>query len=198
MRRREFLGSAAALAASPAWALIPAGGVDVQLTTGQGAITVHLFSVQAPNTSANFLAYVDRNLYDGGAIYRAMRRPPDAGLIQGGARPDAAGAIAPIMHEPTTRTGLTHKDGTISLARRAPGTATSDFFICVGDETYLDANPAAAGDNLGFAAFGQVTAGMDVVRRILALPTGSSAEAPEMAGQMLHPPVPILNVRRIG
>ncbi len=201
MNRRHLLASgAAALAASPAIALIQAGGVDVEMVTGKGTVRLHLATEQAPVTSGNFLAYVDRGFYDRSSLYRAMRlsAAPPSGLIQGGARADAAGAIAPIVHEPTTKTGLTHKDGAISLARLAPGTATSDFFICVGDNSYLDANPDAPGDNLGFAAFGHVTDGMDVVREILALPTTTRPDNPAMAGQMLDPPVSILTIRRLG
>lgn len=203
-RRDVLAATLGAIAASPARALIVAGGVDILMTTGQGAIALHLFTEQAPITSANFLDYLDRHLYDGGSIYRAMRLPPAAaggsptGLVQGGARPDAAGAIGPITHEPTTKTGLSHRNGTISLARLAPGTATSDFFICVGDAGYLDAHPDAAGDNLGFAAFGQVTRGMDVVHRILGLPTITLPDNPGMAGQMLSPPVPIVRIERAG
>jgi len=84
----------------------------------------------------------------------------------------------------------------VSLARRAQGTATSDFFICVGDSSYLDADPKAPGDNAGFAAFGQVVEGMDVVKTILTLPTSPTAGSPEMKGEMLKPPVPILTMRR--
>ncbi|MGI9168563.1 MAG: peptidylprolyl isomerase, partial [Caulobacteraceae bacterium] len=89
-----------------------------------------------------------------------------------------------------------NRKGILPLPRRAPGTATSDFFICVGDAPYLDADPKASGDNLGFAAFGHVVDGMDVVRAILALPTSPTAGDPDMAGQMLNPPVPIVGARR--
>jgi peptidyl-prolyl cis-trans isomerase A (cyclophilin A) len=172
----------------------------VNLRTGQGLIVLELFADKAPITSANFLAYVDARLYDGATIYRALHTPgaPTTGLIQGGARLDPARAIAPIAHESTRQTGLSHKDGALSLARRAPGTATSDFFICVGDAPYLDADPGAPGDNLGFAAFGHVADGMDIARRILALPTSPTAGGPDMAGQMLDPPVPIVSARRAG
>ena len=162
-------------------------------------IVLELYADKAPITAANFLRYVDARLYDGATIYRALRTPgaPLTGLIQGGARLDPAHPVAPIAHEATTQTGLSHKDGTLSLARRAPGTATSDFFICVGDAPYLDADPKAPGDNLGFAAFGHVTSGMDIVRNILALPTSPTAGGPDMAGQMLDPPVPIVSARRV-
>jgi len=88
-------------------------------------------------------------------------------------------------------------DGTVSIARNAPGTATSDFFICIGDAPYLDATPAGTGDNLGFAAFGRVVQGMEVAKTILALPTPGKAINPVMKGQILDPPVPITSARRI-
>ena len=205
LRRRGFLAGAGVLAAWPIWAQTSAsqtsaGTVGVDLQTGQGLIVLELFAAKAPITSADFLAYVDDHLFDGATIYRALRTPgaPNTGLIQGGSRLDPARPIAPIAHESTRQTGLSHKDGVLSLARRAPGTATSDFFICVGDAPYLDADPSAPGDNLGFAAFGRVAAGMEIVRRILALPTSPTAGAPDMAGQMLDPPVPILSARRSG
>ncbi len=202
--RRLFLGGALAAGLAP-WrrrsaSQTAAANPRVELQTGQGLIVLELFADKAPITSADFLRYIDAGLYDGATIYRALRTQgaPTTGLIQGGARLDPAHPIAPIAHESTTKTGLSHKDGTVSLARRAPGTATSDFFICVGDDPYLDADPTQPGDNLGFAAFGHVLAGMDVVRRILALPTSPTLGAPEMAGQMLDPPVPILSARREG
>jgi len=199
LKRRDVLAAAGALAAWQAWSQPAPGIVRVDLTTGAGLVVLELYADKAPITAANFLRYVDARLYDGATIYRALRTPgaPLTGLIQGGARLDPAHAIAPIAHEPTTKTGLSHKDGTLSLARRAPGTATSDFFICVGDAPYLDADPNASGDNLGFAAFGRVAAGMDIVRAILALPTSPTAGGPDMAGQMLDPPVPIVSARRV-
>ncbi len=213
MRRRDLLAAAAAAtipgrsawgratlpltAATPGSA--PGENPRVRLETGQGVILLQLFADKAPLTAADFLRYVDAGRYDGSTIYRALKAAaePPSGLIQGGARFDPAHPIAPVAHEPTSQTGLTHKDGTLSLARRAPGTATSDFFICVGDAPYLDADPKAPGDNLGFAAFGQVIDGMDVARKILVLPTSPTAGAPDMAGQMLDPPVSIVTARRI-
>ena len=109
---------------------------------------------------------------------------------------DPAKLFPPIAHESTTQTGLSHQDGTISMARYAPGTATADFFICAGPAPYLDANPGAPGDNAGYAAFGQVVEGMDVVRAIMALPTNGVALNPAMQGQILSPPVAIVTMRR--
>ena len=106
--------------------------------------------------------------------------------------------MPPIAHEPTTKTGLKHTDGTISLARYAPGTATCDFFICIGDQPSLDADPTQSGDNQGFAAFGHVTAGADVARKILAAPVSLTAGEGVMKGQMLDPEVAILTARRSG
>ncbi|MBO9710473.1 MAG: peptidylprolyl isomerase [Caulobacter sp.] len=212
--RREFLALAGMLAAfpaaaqstpeapvqtAPAPAPAPAGPppVRVALETGEGRIVIELATAQAPITTANFLRYVDRKLYDKATFFRASRAPSavEYGLIQGGLQ--GIGALPPIAHEPTTKTGLKHVDGTVSIARTAPGTATSDFFICVGDAPYLDADPAAPGDNLGFAAFGRVVEGMDVVKKILALPTPGKAINPVMKGQILDPPVPIKSARRV-
>ena len=202
MRRREVLIGGAVLAAGPVWAqapeAAPPANPKVVMQTGQGTITLELYADKAPLSTANFLRYVDAKRYDGATIYRVLHTPgdPTTGLVQGGAKFDPAHPIAPIAHEPTTQTGLAHKDGTISLARRAPGTATSDFFICVGDAPYLDADPKAPGDNLGFAAFGHVVDGMDVARKILALPLSPTAGAPDMVGQMLDPVVPIVAAHR--
>ena len=109
---------------------------------------------------------------------------------------DPTKLFPPIAHESTTVTGLKHLDGTLSMARFAPGSATSDFSICCGDAPYLDAHPEAPGDNLGYAAFGQVVEGMEVARAILALPTTGAALNPAMQGQMIDPPVRILSARR--
>lgn len=201
--RREILIGAGLLAAFPAAAQVappaPAAKppVHVAIDTPQGRIVIELAVAQAPLTTANFLRYVDRKLYDKATFFRASRAPGavDYGLIQGGLQ--GIGALPPVAHEPTSQTGLKHVDGTISIARTAPGTATSDFFICIGDAPYLDANPAGAGDNLGFAAFGRVVQGMDVAKKILALPTPGKAINPVMKGQILDPPVPITSARRI-
>lgn len=198
LQRRTFLAGAGALAASPA--LAATGLVHVKLTTPVGAITLALNQGKAPITVANFLRYTDTKRYDGATFYRASRpkgyTADDYGSIQGGLQNDPAKVMKPIGHEPTTRTGLSHTDGAISMGRFAPGSATSDFFICIGDNTYLDANPKAKGDNLGFAAFGYVVEGMDVVRKILVKPRDPNAGVGVMKGEMLKPPVKILSARR--
>ena len=194
--RRRLLAAAGALASSPAWA--QAGGTRVQLLTDQGKILVELADEKAPITVANFLRYVDARRMDGAVFYRASRAPgaPTVGLIEGGVK-DASKLFPPIAHESTLTTGLRHVDGTLSMARFAPGTAVSDFTICCGAAPYLDAHPDASGDNLGYAAFGQVIEGMDVVRAILAMPTAGVAQNPVMQGQILDPPVSILSAVRL-
>ncbi|HEX3406665.1 MAG TPA: peptidylprolyl isomerase [Caulobacteraceae bacterium] len=209
MRRRGFLATAAALAAGPVFgqgaASGPASGaaagvVTVQLVTGLGPIVLELRGDRAPITTANFLSYVDQKRLDGAAFYRAAHYEgqPSEGLVQGGlsgSHPERA--LPPIANEGTTQTGLRHTDGVISMARYAPGSATAEFFICVGANTQLDANPAASGDNLGFAAFGRVVQGMDVVGRIWTAPTSPTAGEGVFRGQMLDPPIPIVRAARL-
>jgi len=172
--------------------------VRVALQTSEGPIVLELEKERAPVTTANFLRYIDQKRLDGTVFYRAMKLTPagDYGLIQGGTQGNPKRALPGIVHEPTTKTGLGHVDGTISMARGAPGSATGDFFITVGALTSLDANPAQPGDNLGFAAFGHVVEGMDVVRRIMSAPTSPTAGEGAMKGQMLAAPVRILTARR--
>jgi peptidyl-prolyl cis-trans isomerase A (cyclophilin A) len=195
--RRTLLTSTAALAASHALAQAPAGKPKVIVQTDHGTIVLTLEAEKAPITAGNFLRYVDTGRYDGSTIYRASRAGGTGpiGLIEGGLQNDPNKLLPPIAHESTLTTGLRHTDGTISMARYAPGTATADFFICVGPASYLDADPNASGDNAGFAAFGTVVEGMDVVRAILALPTNGVARNPVMQGQILDPPVAILSMR---
>jgi peptidyl-prolyl cis-trans isomerase A (cyclophilin A) len=194
--RRRLLAAAAALAASPAWAQ-PAR-TRVRLETDKGVILAELADDKAPITVANFLHYVDTGRMDGAVFYRASRAPgaPTIGFIEGGVK-DPRKLFPPIAHESTLDTGLKHLDGSLSMARFAPGTAVSDFSIFSGDAPYLDAHPEAPGDNLGYAVFGQVIEGMDVVRAILALPTTGVAQTPAMQGQIIDPPVVILSARRV-
>jgi peptidyl-prolyl cis-trans isomerase A (cyclophilin A) len=198
--KRTLLAGLASAAAAPAIAQAPATAAAprVELTTALGVITVELAAGKAPITAANFLRYVDAGRFDGAEFYRAMTlgAAPPAGLIQGGLYGDPGKAFAPIAHESTLLTGLRHKDGVISMARYAPGTAASEFFICIGDIPSLDADPTASGDNQGFAAFGQVVNGMDTARKILASPVSRTAGEGAMVGQMLSPPIAIIRARR--
>lgn len=211
MKRRDVLTVLGGLTAAPGLAsaqilnLAPApivpgpGDVVVALETILGPIVIALKVKQAPLTTANFLRYVDEKRYDGASFWRSAKAnsPVDYGLIEGGLQGDTRKLLAPVAHEPTSQTGLRHVDGTVSLARTAPGTGDSDFFICVGEAPYLDANPAGEGDNLGFAAFGQVIKGMEIVHKILNLPTPGVATNPVMKGQILDPSVPITSARRV-
>ncbi|HVY33464.1 MAG TPA: peptidylprolyl isomerase [Caulobacteraceae bacterium] len=200
-RRTLLAGAFAAATALPARVRAQGGGdlVKVLIATDKGDILAGLEEGKAPITCANFLRYVDAARYDGASIYRAVQAPgaPDVGLIEGGID-DPRKLYPPIAHESTALTGLKHLDGTLSMARDAPGTAASDFFVCAGPASYLDANPAATGDNAGYAAFGRVLQGMEIVRTILALPTTGLARNPSMQGQILDPPVRILAMKRTG
>ena len=174
----------------------------VRLETDAGTIVLQLDGRHAPVTTANFLAYVDQHKFDGITFYRASRTPhrTGQGFIQGGIRRNAMLALPPIAHEPTIRTGLRHVDGTISMARLEPGSAMGDFFIVAGAMPSMDAGrrrPSSGNaDDQGYAAFGRVTEGMDVVRRILAAPTVANAGAGAMRGQMLERPVTIVRAVR--
>ena len=195
--RRRLIAAGGLILAAPQSALAAAAKPRVAIKTPRGVIVVELEPRKAPLTVANFLRYVDAKSYDGGSFFRAARTPGVAkdGTLVGA--PDAkVRPFPPIAHESTTKTGLKHLNGTISLGRFATGTATSNFFICVGDQPYLDANPAAKGDNLGYAAFGRVVQGMPVVEKILSLPTNGETKFKDQRGQWLKPPVPITTMRR--
>jgi len=169
----------------------------VTLATSEGDIVLELETQRAPVTAANFLRYVDERRLDGTTFYRAMRLGEGSGLVQGGVR-EAQRLFPPIAHESTAQTGLSHVDGAISMARLAPGTAQADYFIVVGPQPGFDARPGAGGDDQGFAVFGRVVEGMDIVRRILAAPTSPTEGEGVMRGQMLAPQIRILSARRGG
>ena len=169
--------------------------VKVTLQTAQGPIVLELEKERAPVTATNFLKYVDGKRLDGATIYRAVKVQEGFGLIQGGLRNDPKKILPKIAHEPTSRTGLTHTSGTVSMARAAPGSATMDFFITVGDQPSMDADPKQPGDNLGYAAFGHVVEGMELVKSVLAAPTNPGGPA-GMEGQMLAQPIRIVTARR--
>ena len=173
----------------------------VVLTTEFGTIELTLDGAHAPISTANFLRYVDSRRFDGISFYRAMHLAwgdQPNGLLQGGLR-DPRRLFPPIAHEPTSQTGLSHTAGALSMARNAPGTATADFSIMLSDLTSLDANPASSDPEAqaGYAVFGRVTAGMDVVRKIWDSPISQTLGEGSMRGQMLEAPVKILTARRM-
>ncbi len=142
------------------------------IRTEIGDILVSLYLEKAPVTSLNFLRYIDANLFDNTCFYRVVRldnQPNDSVLIeviQGGRYKEEDNGFPPIVHETTRMTGIRHRNGTISMARIKPGSATSEFFICIGDQPELDFGGRRNPDRQGFAAFGRVIKKMDVVRRI--------------------------------
>lgn len=182
--------------APPVTAVNPQGLVRVALTTSLGVIVLELDTKHAPITANNFLRYVDQKRLDGTGFYRAMKLGGGQGLIQGGPSNDPKRILKPIAHEPTNVTGLSHKAGAISMARWAPGTATCDFSILLSDMPSLDANPSASGDNAGYAVFGRVVEGMDVVKKIYEAPISATKGEGVMKGQMIEAPVKILTARR--
>jgi len=171
--------------------------VNVALRTTRGDIHIALDAEHAPVSGKNFLRYVDAKRFDGADFYRAVKIDEEGkyGLVQGGLKGNPKRVFKPIAHESPRVTGLSHLDGAISMARLDPGTATADFFFVVGDLTALDGQPE--GDEVGYAVFGHVTDGMDVVRDILAQPRSLDAGEGAMKGQMLASPVKILSARRI-
>jgi peptidyl-prolyl cis-trans isomerase A (cyclophilin A) len=190
----------------------------IHIDTAIGTISVDINETAAPLTSANFLGYVDAGFYDGGIFHRVVttennsnanlkaerigegidpsadrtKLPNDAisiEVIQGGIDPARSSELGePVPLERTVITGLNHLDGVISMARLTPDSAVSDFFICINDQPSLDFGGMRNPDGQGFAAFGTVTEGMDVVRTIQAQPAD---------GQSLQPPVAITSIRRI-
>ncbi len=176
--------------------------VSVAMTTELGVIEIELDAKHAPITSANFLRYVDQHRFDGIVFYRSMHlswgTPPN-GLIQTGVQGNPKRLLAPIAHEPTSLTGIRHTVGALSMARYAPGTATGDFSILLSDMEGLDADAKASDPELvaGYAAFGHVVGGMDVVRRIWDAPRSETKGDGVMKGQMIERPVRVLTVRRV-
>lgn len=190
--RRVFLASLAALSISAA----PVGPavVRVRLVTAAGNVMLALDAKRAPGTVANFMRYVDDGRFEGTAFYRAARRKGDArfGLVQGGIGTDARRILPVVPLERTDRTGIRHLSGTISLAHGLdPDSGAGNFSIMVGDNPSLDASRTSP----GFAAFGKVVGGMDVVRRMLAMPTGGGRGV--MRGQMILKPVRIIRAERL-
>lgn len=170
----------------------------VVLETDLGNITIELYTRQAPLTANNFLAYIDSGKYDGLAMfYRTVKidNQPSNNIkievIQAGFLHDSLiekYQFDPIIHESTQKTGIKHLDGTVSMARVEPGTASSEFFICIGSQPELDWGGKRNPDGQGFAAFGRVVEGMDVVAKIHQLPDTS---------QYLQSPVIIRKTARL-
>lgn len=174
--------------------------VNIVISTSEGDIEIELFMEQAPITAGNLLKLVDGEHLDGGSFYRVVTYENDNGnpkieVIQGGLG-DAESPLDPIGHETTQQTGILHTDGVISMARGDVGTASSEFFICIGDQPGLDHGNSRNADMQGFAAFGKVVNGMDVVRRINGLPANASSDSDYTKGQILAEPVVISSVRR--
>ena len=186
----------ALLALGPAPEASPSPGTArVLIQTLRGDIVVEVDTARAPVTAANFLRYVDARLYDGARFHRTVRPGNQPGaatpieVIQAGVNPARVpNGFPPIPLERTSVTGLRHLDGAISMARDGPDTATSDFFICIGNQPALDYGGKRNADGQGFAAFGRVVKGMPVVRRIHRAPAD---------GQHLTPPIVIRSVRRL-
>ena len=167
--------------------------VRVALDTDKGRIVLALDQVRAPVTTANFLKYVEAGRFDGEGFYRAFKYGA-GGIVQGGITSDARKLYPPIAHEPTSLTGLKNTAWTIAMANSGPGTARSDFFIMTTDIPAFDAK----GAEIGFAAFGKVVEGQEVVKAILAAPVSPSKGEGPMKGQMLEPMVKIVKAERLG
>jgi len=164
--------------------------VPVAIDTSRGRIVIGLDRLHAPVTTANFLTYVDTHKYDGETFYRAMPYGDGGGLIQGGISSDARKLNKPIAFESTDKTGLSNTAGAIAMAAAAPGKAQADFFIMTTDISGFDGPD-------GYAAFGRVIEGMDVVKAIFASPVSPTKGDGALKGQMLDPPVKILKVARV-
>lgn len=171
------------------------GTVEVAIDTELGVIEVEIDVAKAPRTAGNFLRYVDEGHYHGGQFHRTVtpeNQPANAvkiEVVQASVSRDQEGkGFGSIALERTTISGLAHRDGTLSMARDEAATATSSFFICIGDQPELDFGGKRNPDGQGFAAFGRVTKGMDVVRKIQTSPHEE---------QRLTPPIPIRSVKRI-
>ena len=190
-------------APAPAAAPTPAPALPrVKIDTTAGSFTVEIEVKKAPITAANFLHYVDQKKLDGITFYRTVKVADKFGFVQFGTNGDPKRTLPPIKHEPTTITGLKHLNGTLSTARLAPGSARGDFTISVGDQPSFDADPTRPDDathtNLGYAAFGRVVDGMDVVLKIMDAPVDPIATVRgSFKGEVPAAPVKVLSARRV-
>lgn len=183
------------------WVILACSQTDsskpiVIIETAYGDIEVELYANKAPKTVAAFLSYVDSDFYNKANFYRVLNgdnqpsNAPKSELIQGGiwkAKNRVAAQQKGIEHEPTNQTGILHKSGTISLARTTPGTASTEFFICVGDEPGLDYGGENIADKQGYAAFGKVIKGMEIVLKVY---------RQHEVDQYFDPPITIFSIKR--
>lgn len=175
-RRRSWRRLAVAALLTAPFTLQAQANPKVRIDTDAGPIVVEVYQDKAPITAANFMRYVSEQRYDGGAFYRVvtMKNQPTSPVkievIQGGIDMDTTKRLPAIGHETNDKTGIKHLDGIISMARGAPGSASSEFFFCIGPQPELDFGGKRNPDGQGFAAFGKVTQGMDIVRRIQQMP----------------------------
>lgn len=189
LRTARLLALTALLAAAPTAAFAAPTTTDVAIRTSAGTIVVRLDAARAPVTVRNFLHYVDTHAYDNATFYRTVRRATEPQsrieVIQGGLK-EPSPMIKPIPLEPTSKTGLHNVDGTIAMARTAdPNSASTEFFIDIGDDRFLDAGGPLGP---GYAAFGKVIRGMNVVHKIHTAPAN---------GETLTPPIKIVSITRV-
>lgn len=210
LSKRGFIIAVASLAAACTSAPLAEkasqkSATTIVMTTDYGPIEIALDMENAPVTAANFLAYVDAGAFDGAYFYRTVRdnndnNPSKIDVIQGGINGDFAETYASLFPaipiEPTDVTGLSHIDGAVSMARFTPDSATSEFFVSIGENLNLDQGGARNPDGLGFAVFGRVTEGMTIVRKIHAAEADAPPPDPYITGQVLSEPVIIQTARR--
>jgi len=197
VKRRCFLALGAVPLVGAGCAATASGDVRTRVDTPLGSFVIAVDPAVAPITTANYLKYVDGQHLDGGAVYRIVtlaNQPASTvhkiEVVQWGMfLPDGKSPpFAPIAHETTRETGLLHKDMTVSMARSTPGSASGEFFICIGDQPELDFGGRRNPDGQGFAAFGRVVQGRDVVRALHRLGREQ---------QMLEQPIAVRSVRRV-
>lgn len=168
----------------------------ILIETGYGDIELELYPEKAPKTVAAFLANIDAGLYKDISFYRVLKNDNlpeeyNQGVIQGGvfqAKPELVPGLKKIEHESPRQTGLTHESGTISMARTTPGSATTEFFICIGDQKQFDSSSRGNSDGLGYAAFGKVVEGMKVIRKI---------QNQRSTGELFNNPVSISRIKKL-
>jgi peptidyl-prolyl cis-trans isomerase A (cyclophilin A) len=174
--------------------------IQLTMRTSMGVIELELYPEKAPLTVANFVRLADGGHLDGGTFYRTVSPENDNGapvisVIQGGIG-DAESPFPPIAHETTLQTGLPHVDGSLSMARSEVGTASTEFFICIGAQPALDFAGTRNADGEGFAVFGQVVSGMEVVHAIHQAPADAPTEFAYFQNQLINEPVVIESVKR--